>query len=187
MVKVAQALDDPRYIAGLRFIPMDAISPSLGQRLVAAVIPAYFKDLNALHMASQIAYSTVHNWKSGKSNPRWEQVLAISELVHVNPFRLLSGTENASVRPRIGDHPEWRGAVVAAQSRFPGRVPDHFYEIAGETAAAVIPEHLDEHFAFELASFWFKHANDQELTHADTAAARRELDALRESTKLPRK
>lgn len=187
MATVAQALDDPRYIAGLRFTPMEAISLSLGQRLIAAVIPAYFKDPNALHLASRIAYSTIHKWKTGESNPRWEQVQAIAELVHVNPFRLLSGAESESTRPRIGDHPEWRGAVVAAQSRFPGRVPDHFYEIAGETAAAVIPEHLDEHFAFELASFWFKHANDHELTHADTSAARRELDALRESTKLPHK
>ena len=41
-------------------------------------------------------------------------------------------------------------------------------------------------FAFELAQFWFKHANDRELAQADTSAALRELDALRASNKLPK-
>lgn len=185
MAAVALTLDDPRYINGLRFAEMDS-PDTLGRRLLAAVIPSRFKDLNALHLATGIAYSTVHKWKTGDANPRWEQVETVARLVGENPFRMLSPGDKASSRERVADHPEWEGAKAAALDRFPGRVPAPFYEIAGETSGASIPEHIDEHFAFELASFWFKHASDDEVSRADTAAAARELESLRASTKRPR-
>ena len=54
---------------------------TFGQRVVAALVPRYFKDLTALHVASGKAYSTVHDWASGKSNPRLEVVEQLAELV----------------------------------------------------------------------------------------------------------
>lgn len=183
---LVQALDDPRYIAGLHSAPMDTHTPSLGQRLIAAVVPSRFKDLNALHLASRIAYSTVHKWKTGEANPRWEQVCAIADLVHENPFRLVSGADASGRAPRIADHPMWDRSVQRALERFPGRVPERFYAVAGGGSGAEVPEIIDEHFAFELAQFWWKYANNQELARADTAAAQHELDTLRASTKRPK-
>lgn len=179
---VVQALDEPRYIAWLHCPVMDD-QPTLGQALLAAVIPSRFKDLNALHLASRIAYSTVHKWKTGEANPRWEQVCAIADLVHENPFRLVSGADVGDRAPRISDHPLWGRAVERALDRFPGRVPERFYAIAGAGRAASMPEIVDENFAFELAQFWWKYANNHELSQADTAAAQGELEELRASTK----
>ena len=169
MAALALTLDESCYINGLGFVPMDK-PDTLGRRLIAAVVPRHFKDLNALHLATKIAYSTVHKWKTGESNPRWEQVETVAALVGINPFRLISAAEVPERRLRVGDHPQWSGAVVRAQQRFPNRVPERF----------------DENFAFELAQFWFKHATDHDLKRADTAAAARELDELRASTKAQR-
>ena len=180
MQSLAITLDDPRYIKGLRFVDMDT-PDTLGRRLLAAVIPAHYKDLHALHLASGIAYSTVHKWKTGEANPRWEQVENVARLVGQNPFRMLAPSDIGERRLRVADHPQWPAAKAKAVARFKERVPPAFYEIAGETAAASVPEHIDEHFAFELASFWFKHASDDELSRADTEAAQRELDAARKS------
>lgn len=184
MQNLAVSRDDPRYIKGLRFDPMDK-PDTLGRRLLAAVIPAHYKDLHALHLASGIAYSTVHKWKTGEANPRWEQVETVARLVGQNPFRMLAPGDAGEHRSRVKDHPEWPGAKAKAVARFRDRVPPAFYEIAGETAAASIPEHIDEHFAFELASFWFKHSSDDELSRADTAAALRELEEARKSKIRP--
>lgn len=177
----SQPLDDSRYIGVLRSVPMD--HETLGQRLLAAVIPAHFKDLNALHLASRIAYSTVHKWKTGEANPRWEQVETVAGLVGINAFRLLNGSDG---RVRVGDHPEWAPARAGAEKRYHGRVPPHFYDIAEETSGAALPEHLDESFAFSLAQFWYQHATDDQIARADTAAAKRELDAARASRNRPR-
>lgn len=183
---LAQALDESRYIKGLCSAPMSDQRDTLGKRLLAAVIPAHFKDLNAVHLASGIAYSTVHVWKSGKSNPRWEQVEAIAALIGANPFRLVAAAEVAARAQRVGDHPGWPAAVARAIERFRDRVPHVFYEIAAETQGARVPEEIDENFAYELAYFWWKHAQDSDLRRADTAAASRELDELRAATKAPR-
>ena len=182
---LALALDEPRYISGLDSVAMDS-KPTLGQRLVEVLIPSRFKDLNALHLATGFAYSTVHKWKTGESSPHWKQVCQVAELIGADPFLMISGQ---ALRPRgeqrVADHPEWAAAMLRAQTRFPGRVPDRFYELAGETRGATIPEHLDEHFALGLARFWFDHASNADLSRADTAAALRELDDLRASRKRP--
>lgn len=164
---------------------MDA-NETLGQRLVAAVVPSRFKDLNALHRETGFAYSTVHKWKTGESNPRWEQVEAIAALAGANAFRLIAGAE-PSERQRAGDHPDWAGALAKAQQRFPNRIPERMYAIAADTSGVSMPEHIDELFVFELAQFWHQFANDRELAQADTAAALRELDALRGSTKASKR
>lgn len=177
----AQTLDVTRYIGAVECRPMS--TEKLGQRLIAAVIPAHFKDLTALHHATRIAYSTIHKWKSGASSPRWEQVETVAELVGRNPFQLL---QRESSRHRAGDHPEWKAARTRAEERFRNRVPALFYDLAEETMGAALPEHIDDSFVFQLAQFWYQHASDDQLTRADTAAAERELETARASRNLPR-
>ena len=55
---LALALDEPRYIKGLDSVAMDS-KPTLGQRLIEAVIPSRFKDAGIRttnqYLASDIA------------------------------------------------------------------------------------------------------------------------------------
>jgi len=49
--------------------------PTIGQRLIAALVPRHFKTLSALHMAAQgPAYSTLNNWKNGTAIPDWSSI-----------------------------------------------------------------------------------------------------------------
>ena len=87
---------------------------SLGARVLAALVPASYPDLNALHRASGIAYSTLHAWKKGTANPRWEQIERLAELVGRDPFDLVGAAAWAPpwfVRLAIPLGMSWREAV----------------------------------------------------------------------------
>lgn len=88
-------------------------SPSLGARVLAALVPANYPDLNALHRASGIAYSTLHAWKKGTANPRWEQIERLAELVGRDPFDLVGAAWAPQwfVRLAIPLGMSWREAV----------------------------------------------------------------------------
>lgn len=150
-------------------------SPSLAARLLQNLVPSRFKDLNAVHLRTGIAYSTVHSWSKDKAQPRWEQVERIAEVVGVDPFALL---EDPATRGAVllRHHPDWPAARANAEARFPGKLPPSAYELAGDTAARRWPEKLDEVGVFDLASFWYRNASDERLASAETAVARAEMD-----------
>lgn len=71
-MNLAEPVDSLGVFERLCSTAMD--TASLGARVLAALVPASYPDLNALHRASGIAYSTLHAWKKGTANPRWEQI-----------------------------------------------------------------------------------------------------------------
>lgn len=74
----------------------------LDARVLAALVPANYPDLNALHRASGIA------------NPRWEQIERLAELVGRDPFDLVGAAAPAPqwfVRLAIPLGMSWREAV----------------------------------------------------------------------------
>jgi len=152
-----------------------AMPPSLASRLLSNVIaPARFETLQALHMRTGIAYSTIHQWSKDKSQPRWEQVQRIAEVLGVDPFALLDDPATRGTMP-LRHHPDWSSARARAEARFPGKLPPSAYELAGDTAARTWPAHLDEVSVFDLASFWYRNASDERLSGAETAIARAEM------------
>jgi hypothetical protein len=173
-MNLAQAVDSPGVFERLCSTAMD--SPSLGARVLAALIPAHYPDLNALHRASGMAYSTLHAWKRGASNPRWEQVEKLAALVGRDPFDIVAPSESASSLSTLRHHPDFAAACGRAQRRY-SSMPAVAYELAGDMAAAQWPEHLDEHAIYRLAEFWFSNATDRRLIEAETSAARREMEA----------
>ena len=86
-MNLAEPVDSLGVFERLCSTAMD--STSLGARVLAALVPANYPDLNALHRASGIAYSTLHAWKKGTANPRWEQIERLAELVGRDPFDLV--------------------------------------------------------------------------------------------------
>lgn len=171
-VDLAQAGDS---IAVFGIVETGAMFPSLASRLLSNVIdPARFETLHALHMRTGIAYSTIHQWSKDKSQPRWEQVQRIAEVLGVDPFALLDDPTARATTP-LRQHPDWRSARARAESRFPGKLPASAYELAGDTAARTWPAHLDEVSVFDLASFWYRNASDERLSSAETAVVRAEM------------
>jgi hypothetical protein len=152
-------------------------SPTLGQRLIAALIPRHFKGLTALHLAAQgPAYSTLNNWRNGTAVPDWPSVEAMARLVGRDPLELLASPSGDVTALR--HHPDFAGALARALSRFPNRLPRTAYEVAGDTSAAQWPEHVDELFVFNLAQFWWTNASDLEVMRAEESEARAEMAAI---------
>lgn len=170
---LAQHVDSNSDFARLCSPAMDA--SSLGARVLDALIPGHYPDLNALHRASGIAYSTLQKWKHGGNEPRWEQVQKLAELVGVSPFALILGASKPGNAMTLRHHPGWATALADATAR-PG-LPAAAYELAGDTAAAQWPEQIDAFFVRRLAEFWHLTATDRKLIDAETAAVRAEMRA----------
>lgn len=95
--------------------------PTFGQRLIAAVVPRFWKDLAALQHASGRSLTTINEWSTGKSNPRLEHVEDIARLVEqqhgvrISALELLRDRAPTIVRE---DRYPSRGDVLAAFSAF---------------------------------------------------------------------
>lgn len=157
--------------------PAPTGSPTLGQRLIAALIPRHFKGLTALHLAAQgPAYSTLNNWKNGTAVPDWPSVEAMARLVGRDPLDLLALQRSDATALR--HHPDYPAALTKALARFPNRLPRTAYEVAGDTSAAQWPEHVDEFFVFSLAQFWWTNASDLDVMKAEESEVRAEMAAV---------
>lgn len=192
---VATTLVDRIEFAALRSSPMAA---TYGQRLISAVVPRFWKDLTALQRASGRAYSTIHDWSSGKSNPRLEQLDELARLIErehgvvLDPLELVAATPGPIVVP--DDRYPSRARVlvaldglvdakakerVATQANFGSRDPGPLYwiealaraqrEIETERALGVNPEHAAGAAAFER--FAAEDAERAERSKAELAAA----------------
>lgn len=156
---------------------------SYGKRVIAAVMPRKWKTLTAIQMATGIAFSTIHDWSTGKSDPTLEKLdmVARASGIPIAELLALDGAKGA----RLRDREDWADALADARKRYAKTsLPDYAYEAAGETSGARAPERLDAAFVFDLAEFWRKHTTDEELIREETQAARGELSAAR---KRPRK
>jgi hypothetical protein len=150
---------------------------TIGQRLIAALIPRYFKSLSALHLAAQgPAYSTLNNWKNGTSVPDWPSIEMMAKLVGRDPLELLKLTSGEVTALKF--HPGYLRALERARVRFPNRLPLAAYERAGETHAAQWPEEIDEVFLFDLAQFWWKNASDNDVMKIEEDDVRAEMAAI---------
>lgn len=188
MPRLARTSDDARGFALLRSSAMAKNSapkpagapsktPTIGQRLIAALVPRHFKTLSALHMAAQgPAYSTLNNWKNGTAIPDWPSIEAMARLVGRDPLELLGQTSRDLTALR--NHPDFVKARELARTRFPNRIPESAYLRAGETHAAQWPEHIDEVFLFNLAQFWWSNATDSEVSRAEMDEVRAEMEAI---------
>lgn len=162
---------------------------SLATRVLRALIPAHFPDLNAMHRASGIAYSTLQAWRRQRdgeddgNEPRWDQVQKLAKLVGVQPFELVLGASTPSNAVTLRHHPDWQAAYEAARAR-PGRLPEAAFQLAGDTAAAQWPERIDRDTVLRLAEFWFHAATDRELVEAETATVRAEMRAEDDAGKV---
>lgn len=170
-MRLGPVVDSPRYFEGLCSPGMDP--NELGPVVLAHLIPRHFPDMNALHRASGIAYSTIHAWKKKTTIPRWDQIVRLADLTGMDPTALVSSGASQSLSA-LRNHPDFDAARSAAMRRFPA-MPTVAYELAGDMSAAQWPEHLDEHVLYRLAEFWFAHASDHRLIEAETEAVRREM------------
>lgn len=173
MREQAMTPHDANAFAALRSSAM--ARKTFGPRVVAALVPRFYKDLTALHVATGFAYSTVHDWSTGKADPRLEVVEQLAVKVGLDPMELLSGRVN-STQAKLEDHVDWAEALRRALERWANKIPSYAFRMAGQTAPARMPERLDEFFVFDLANFWFKHARDDELARAESAEVQREMD-----------
>lgn len=100
------------------------MATTYGQRLIAAVVPRFWKDLTAFQRASGRAYSTIHDWSSGKSNPRLEQLDEIVRLVEkehgvtLDPLELISAKAPSEHVVVPDDRYPSRAAVIVALQPF---------------------------------------------------------------------
>lgn len=179
---LAQVVDSSNVFERLCSFAMNP--DSLGARVLTALVPAHYPDLNALHRASGIAYSTLQKWKHGGNEPRWDQVKKLAELIGVAPFVLILGAPAASNALTLRHHPNWPEAHRKARARS-SALPDAAYELAGDTAAAQWPEQIDEFVVQRLAEFWFHAASDRKLIDAETAAVRAEMKTADEEPRPP--
>lgn len=188
MAGLAPTSDDARGFAPLRSSVMAKKStqapsgaspkvPTIGQQLIAALVPRHFKNLAALHMAAQgPAYSTLNNWKNGTAIPDWPSIELMARLVGRDPLDLLGQSSRDITALR--HHPDFVKARDLARVRFPNRIPESAYLRAGETHAAQWPEHIDEVFLFNLAQFWWNNAPDSEVSKAEMDEVRAEMEAI---------
>lgn len=91
-----------------------------GPRVVAALVPRYFKDLTALHVGTGHAYSTVHDWSTGKADPRLDALEKIVEVLaargeRVDLLDLLRS--NDETRVEYNERYPNRAAVLALLGR----------------------------------------------------------------------
>lgn len=188
MAELARTSNDARGFARLRSSAMaknptqapagaSPKVPTIGQRLIAALVPRHFKTLAALHLAAQgPAYSTLNNWENGTAIPDWPSIEAMARLVERDPLDLLGQTTRDLTALR--HHPDFVKAHDLARTRFPNRIPESAYLRAGETHAAQWPEHIDEVFLFNLAQFWWSNATDSEASKAEMDEVRGEMEAI---------
>lgn len=175
---------DARSSAGLGSMPVatkkktaPAAEPqTIGQRLIAALVPAHFPTLAALHHAIGGSYSTLSNWKNGSKSPDLASLEAVARLVGKEPLDLLYARSGDTTALR--NHPRFAAALAAAKVRFRGRIPDGAYERAADTQAAQWPEQIDDVFVYDLAQFWWKNAPDSEVSMVEEAEMRAEMAAI---------
>jgi transcriptional regulator with XRE-family HTH domain len=156
-----------------------------GQQIIDALVPRYFKDRQALSHATGISYQTLQSWKNGDSEPRTANLKPISEKLGFDVLSLLRNEES-----RVGlveAHPDWPAALAAATMKYGKRLPTYAFELAGKTAGAKLPDRIDAEFVYDLAEFWWKHTTDDELSRAETDAARAEVAALRSGGRGPKR
>lgn len=152
-----------------------------GPRVIAALVPRWFRTQTELQNATGIAYSSINDWANGKADPRMEQlerVTAVVEKVHhvkLDPVELMHGSQSVP-RGHVDEHPDWPGAVEEAKRRRPGRFPDYAYSFSGKTSGAKMPEHLEWTNVIELTQFWWDTVSNEELMEAETEAVRREME-----------
>lgn len=170
-------VDDAHELTCLRADVGDAaIGPkTYGQRIVAALVPRYFKDVQAMHFATKISYQTLHSWKTGVSDPRMSQLGPVNEAIGFDVVTLL--VSNAP-RDTVREHPDWPRALAEARAHRGRKLPSYAFDMAGETSGAKLPERIDADFVADLAEFWWRHATDDELSVAETEAARREMEEI---------
>jgi transcriptional regulator with XRE-family HTH domain len=168
---VVPTRDDANGFARLR---SSVMAKRIGPRVIGNLVPGRFSTLVALQLATGIAYSTLHAWKKGTADPDIPSLEDIATKLGIDVADLLRGD---LTRPRgeIRNHPDWASAVFEARERRPGRLRDYAYEFAGETSPARWPERVTWDWAYDLADFWFRHTSDDELSRAETEAARREM------------
>lgn len=178
-MSLSPAADDACDFNHIRYIMDFGDNPraSLGKRLFAAVVPRYFKDAQELHRRTTIAYPTVHKWKKGTANPKWEQVEKVAEVVRRDPFDLIA--DPAGARTALANHPEFPAALAGAKTKYKGKLPEGAYLLAASTHSAQWPDHLDAYDVYSLAEFWNRMGTDHELITAETETARAEAQALR--------
>jgi len=116
------------------------------------------------------------NWKNGKKAPDLQSVEAMGRLVGCDLLDLLGGRGAATTA--LQNHPGFVQALVAAEQRFPGRLPSSAYLQAGATCAAQWPETIDAIFLFDLASFWWKNASNSEVQTAEESEMRSDMAAI---------
>lgn len=158
--------------------------PGLGRHLLDVVVPRYFKDLNALHVQTNIAYSTIHKWKTGETNPQWKQVEQVAKIAGREPLELLTRAIEGLTSMR--NHPDWNAAVEAAKVKYRNRLPDSAYELAASTHAAQWPEHLDAFDVYDLAEFWYRTGSDRALIDAERVTVLAEMAAIDDASKRPK-
>lgn len=62
-------------------VSLPCMKGSYGKQLIAALVPAVFKDQTALMLATGIAYSTINDWANGKSSPTLEKAEQIADVL----------------------------------------------------------------------------------------------------------
>ncbi len=91
-----QTLEDAPIAYRLR---SSAMGTTLGERLIAALIPARVKNKSKLAQLIGAAGSTVHNWSTGKSTPDTRSIELIAEKLGIDVADLLREVEGPRVEP----------------------------------------------------------------------------------------
>ncbi len=82
-----------------------------GPRVISAVVPRFWKDVQAVHLATRIGYGTLHAWKNGRQQPHLKWVCRIAELTGVDPLELLGADVHT-----LGRDVSWTDALAKARS-----------------------------------------------------------------------
>ncbi len=146
-----------------------------GPLVIAAVMPVPYKTLTAIEDATGFAFSTIHDWSKGNSNPKLDQLEVIARKTGIPVPDMLRGAPVGVPRaPRLREHPDWPKALAAAREQYGKRLPAYAFELAGDTSGP-LPERLDAALVCDAAEFWIRHAPDAEIARAETAAAADEM------------
>lgn len=149
---LAPTPDDEPCIDDLTSTQMDPLAPvdqrKLGPLLIRAAIPEPFANLHKLAQGLGVAYSTVHAWSRGTSQPQWDHVCTVAELAGTTPEAIVRGAEPSH---ELRAHPGWPEAAAAATARWPGRWSAATLERVGRVTLPERPARLDEMLVFELA------------------------------------
>lgn len=165
---LAFAPDDSEHGAGLGSLVMAkpakrARDKVFGPRVVAALVPRHFKDLTAIQLATGIAYSTIHDWSTGTSDPRLEVIARIAALVQCDPsdlIRPVPAETTPSARPRaVAETPGFGDMVRAAMARDQARgerIPEHVYREVGKMTSPALLARMDDVMLSELVRWWMR-------------------------------